>query len=303
MSDYKLPENIDAIFTGTHDTLAQLSRPLTLEEMIEERTRIENLKQLLEQAAKKNDREKIDLVLLTGNSFDWVRGRILETYNFDDIPGVNTIVASENGLVAQSRKEGVYWIKEPSDDYKSAVSAVREYAESKFLGEFWLQGNMVRTTFKPTRGREEKFEVVFFPAIKSYAAKNDIVEFENLLAFDETKGFLYHNKGSSIDIEPRWVKAGNGKMALFNGKRTAVENFSERRNYKDGSVICVGRSASDLLMFLGVNDFGGYSFASTKDNDFKGIELYFNLHKPDIKFLDLPSREILPNLLKSYVSG
>lgn len=315
MSAYELPQNIDAIFTGTHDTLAQLSRPLTLEEMVEERTRIENLKHLLEQTAKKNDREKIDLVLLTGNSFDWIRGRILETYNFDDMYGVNTIVLSENGLVAQSRKEGTYWIREPTDDYKAFVSDIRKYAESKFSGEFWLQGNMVRTTFKPVKGREENFEAEFVPAITRYAKKKNnwkFMHFEDMLAFEETEGILYHNKGSSIDIEPVWVKTGDGKkepfygkrgVERFNGKATGVEKISERRAYRNGNVVCVGRSASDLLMFLAVNDFGGYSFASTKDNDFKVVERYFNLHELNVKFLDLPSREILPNLLKSYASN
>lgn len=289
---------MDAIFTGTHDILAQLTMPLnSVDLLIQERARIDNVKNLLERIAKKNP---LDLILVSGNSFDQIRGRLLETYDLDNIPGVNVIALSENGLVAQSRNSGVYWKNEPSADYKSAVSDMYRYANENFRGKFWLQGNMVRTTFKPIRG-DKSFDSEFAPRIIKFAKEISIHEYNPNKRADGV-GVVHYHPSSSLDIDPARVVNEYGIEEDFQGKKTAIEKISKIRKYGQGSLISVGRSRSDIPMFEAIYNKEGISFCPKRGNEFVPAD-YKNLKKLNVEILDTNSSGVLPTLLNSYLKG
>src|SRR3989344_1440995 len=243
----------DALFTGTHDIVAQAEK-LNYSKWIEEGNRTWRMRKILESI--ENYRRNLDLIFLTGNSHDWVRGRIIENFVLYDIPNVDITVISENGLVAQSRDNGVYWIGDPSDEYNSSLDAIIEYAHGNFNGLFWLQGNMRRTSLKPVSSYTD-FDIEFVPQIVGFAEAYGIIPFDIERGFGDENGVIYHHHGSSIDIDPRKITIAHGEDAEidFRGKETAVKMLSEIQNYD--SVACIARAASDYPMMEAISKMGG----------------------------------------------
>src|SRR3989344_6840795 len=84
---------LDVLFTGTHDTVAQADK-LDYEGWSNEGKKAWNIRSILQDIGK--HKGNLDLVFLTGNSYDWARGRIIENFALYGIPNVNVIVISEN---------------------------------------------------------------------------------------------------------------------------------------------------------------------------------------------------------------
>lgn len=286
-----LPDHLDALFTGTHNTIPQPDS-FTYDSWVKG---MGITKQLLSDIGKYR---RLELVFLTGNSYDWVRGSMIERFGLYDIPNVNVVVVSENGLVAQSRDKGIYWIGEPSKDYRDAVTLIERHAHRTFEGLFWIQGNMVRKTFKPT-SHYNSFDEVFVPNIISFAKDFNIVPFDIEKEFGDEIGVIYHHPGSSIDIDPRKLKIRIDRYWFdidFRGKETAVTLLSNFGIYN--SVACIARTNSDYPMIKAVSKMKGATYLPTdymfSHDEFEKIKKEF-----DIRVIG-NTQNILPTILETY---
>jgi len=286
-----LPDYLDALFTATHNTIPQ-SDSLSYDRWA---GGMEITKQLLSDIGKEKE---LDLVFLTGNSHDWVRGSLVERFGLYDIPNVYVVVVSENGLVAQSMDNGVYWTGEPSKDYRDATDEIEKYAHRTFDGLFWIQGNMVRKTFKPT-SHYTGFDDVFVPSIITFAEDYGIIPFDVEKGFGDEVGIIHHHRGSSIDIDPRKVRirrSGNEFDMDFRGKETAVTLLSNFRPYN--SVACIARTNSDYPMIKAVSEMRGPTYLPT-DHMFSRDEFEKIKKEFDVRMVG-DMQNILPVILETY---
>ncbi len=295
MDEVRVCHGLDAFFTGIHEIVASPDTP-NYQTWSKEGKKLWNMRGLLEDVGKYNH---LDLVLLTGNSYDMARGRVVENYALYGIPNVNVITVSENGLVAQSRDDGIYWVGEVSEEYKNAINAVERYACLNFNKRFWLQGNMVRKTFKPASGYRG-FDEEFVPRIVEFAKDYGIMPFDIEQGFGDEVGVIYHHLGSSIDIDPRRViirRDGKETDMDFRGKETAVRLLSGMKDYK--SVACIARAESDYPMIKAIDEMGGmiYLPANHKFSEdmLEKFREEFSIQVTDVK-------DVLPAVLKAYVS-
>ncbi len=309
MNEISFYENLDAVFTGTHDIAAKDDNKCYKGCIPSSTINQRNLRNIL---ANIGTYGKFDLVFLTGNSYDWVRGRILENFALCDIPNVNIVVIPENGLIAQSMEDGIYWIERPSKDYENAIENIEKYAHDKFAGWFWLQGNMRRLTFKPVKGCEF-FDEEFVPEIVKIAKKYDIVPFDIEKGFGDEVGVIYHYLGSSVNIDPRKVRIIKRKGSEeseefdldFRGKETAVKLISEIKNY--GPVACIAGSSNDYPMVKAVCERDGMVYLPKNhgfsDNEIKKLrcEVESFGKRPDIQTVETES--ILSTVLGAYLNN
>lgn len=148
-----LPE---AIFTDVNDTIIK-TEYMTPSDVVWETVRMPHFKELIEKLAHRvydHRGSNLDMILITGNSFDYVRGR-LEPYRLREIPKINWVISAENGLVTQDLSQGIpMWWTDPSDEYQRSIREIRKFAERNYIGIFYYQGNQIRTTFKPSKNRK-----------------------------------------------------------------------------------------------------------------------------------------------------
>ncbi len=293
--EVRVCDKLDAFFTGIHEIIA-IPDTTDYKTWLKEGKKIWKFRSILEEVGRC---KHLDFVLLTGNSYDLARGRVVENFMLYDIPNVNVVVISENGLVAQSRDSGVYWIGKPDYSYREAADTVEKFAHNNFPGLFWLQGNMIRKTFKPVSGYKG-FDEEFVPRIIDFAKYYSIVPFDIEQGFGDEVGVIYHHPGSSIDIDPRKVRIRKGGKETdmdFRGKETAVRLLSEMKNYS--SVACMARAESDYPMMKAVDDMGGMTYLPVNHN-FSSKELEKLTKEFHIKTADV--KDVLPAILKAYVN-
>jgi hypothetical protein len=88
----------------------------------------------------------INYAIVTGNSYEYVRGRLLEPFDLS-----NHIIFSEEGLVARALHFGWSYTSKASSKYYAAINRLTQklYKDPQISGKFWVQPNEVRFTIKP----------------------------------------------------------------------------------------------------------------------------------------------------------
>ncbi len=94
----------------------------------------------------------INFGIVTGNSYEYVRGRLIEPFGLS-----NHIIFSEEGLVARAHRSNWGYTSKASSQYYSAIALLKEKLSKDELvsGKFWIQPNEVRFTIKPIANPQE----------------------------------------------------------------------------------------------------------------------------------------------------
>ena len=274
-----LPEKLEVLVTGAHDSLALLSRQPTAEDQRLEAERMEALRQFLSDG---------ELVVATGNTFEWTRGRILEPHQ------LKATVIAENGLIAQNTRGEVYWNAGLLPEYLSTMQALESLASK--LGPHWIQQGK-RTTFKAGDDKK-RFDQEFVPKLVEYAQKLGCVLYES--PDQDLTGkvsLMRHNPGSSLDCDPVYIEMDE-RIVKFGGKGEALERLAGIRNYNGKGIVAIGRSRSDVQLFQAVQKLGGTSVIPN-DAEFNEKDMQLLKNMGVIK-VDVSSPAIIQWVISAY---
>ena len=240
----------DAIIMDLGNTLVDSRPRRTFADLKEEHDRLSRLRELLKEVSEYYydlRGEHFKFVIITGSSFDYTVARI-EMYRLWELRGVEVIIASENGLYAQSFRRGVLWRFELLDEYKEGVKRVCEAAE-KYKGLFYLQGNTIRTTFRAID--PVYFDEVFVPFIVEVGKELGFLLYEGGDLSPSRVGTMYWHKGDALDIDP-FKGVVDGEEVEFPGKAYPIRRLS--REIKHAMV--VGDGLNDIPMFDAAHSLG-----------------------------------------------
>lgn len=188
-------------------------------------------------------RPPLDVVLLTGNSFEYSR-RIEEPLGLKNRAGIDVTIVSENGLLARAFRRGDLWRETPAPAYAEATMRFLDAMkrDQKLGAAFYSQGNEVRLTLKPVANRFLDEELTVATAIAERSDPRGAVQ------------FYFHP--FYIDADPKEIIV-DGHARPFGGKAYAVERLLAE---EDRFPIAIGDSLSDAPAFASVAAHGGCSF-------------------------------------------
>lgn len=261
--DYKINiENklYDALFLDFNDTAIKTG-VLTKEEISWENDRIFDFIEILKIIGNHYDKisKTFYVNIVTGNSYDYVRGR-LEFFDIHRIKNVDLNFITENGLFAQGQKTGMLWSGVPDANYIASIKKMDLFAGNNLPNKFFLQGNMIRRTYKPTG---PDFDAVFVaPMIKFAREECNMKPYDG--NWDSGNGTIYYHKNEALDVDPRNVKMifrGDipDQDIVFKGKAFAINKLSEWFRYENS--LAFGDSKNDIPMFEEIRKNNGQVFA------------------------------------------
>jgi len=266
----------DALITDLDNTLVSTKESSKLIGLLKEYKALTELKNTLDRLGSicyQTYGYPFKLIIVTGNSFDYVMAK-LEVYSLWTSPTLEVIVASENGLYTQSLRRGILWKFEPSADYLRRTSDLMSYALKRHRGRFYLQGNLVRITFKALDSRY--FDEELAPELIELGRKLGFELYEGGGLKEGRVGTMYWHKGDALDIDPFKGRIG-GREAIFEGKSFPVRELSKEVAY----ALVVGDSLNDLPMFQEAHSLG-YSCFVVKNHSLG------NKLPPYVKVLEEP---------------
>jgi len=225
--------------------------------------------------------KKLHLIIVSGNSFDYLRGRLE--------------ILAENGLIAQSLKDGMLWKANPSTSYQEAIKKLDAYVVNNFENKFYVQGNMIRKTYKPTIDNWDKEFAE--PIIKFAQEQCNFKLYDG--NFSTGSGIMYYHHEDALDIDPRevtMVLKGDlpDEEIAFRGKAYAINKMHEWFDYKNS--LAIGDTKNDLPMFESVKTKGGSCFAVANHKFSEEQIKEFN-----IKILKQPIIAGINNLLATWI--
>lgn len=235
------PERPVVIFLDLNETLIRTGE-VALAERLAEQHQLEEFRALCIAIAAR--RPPLDIVVLTGNSFEYSR-RVEEPLGLKNTAGIRLAIVSENGLLARDFRRGDLWRATPDLAYAEATArfldAMRR--DGEIGGLFYSQGNEVRLTIKPVANRFSDRELKAAAALAKRSDSRGAVQ------------FYFHP--FYIDADPTRVIV-DGQLELFGGKAYAVTRLLAEE--PERFPIAIGDSSSDVPAFVAVNARGGRSF-------------------------------------------
>jgi hydroxymethylpyrimidine pyrophosphatase-like HAD family hydrolase len=192
----------------------------------------------------------LTLAFTTGNSFEYSR-RIEEPLGVKNVPGLELIIISENGLICRSFRRGDLWREKPTEKYHREVSSfVARLSNIRELdGAYYSQGNELRTTLKPTANTFSSGELRLLERLH-----------QDLLDPQEVRVYAHP---FYLDLDPVRVMQESHSRA-FGGKYEATKRLASETGH--GLVLAIGDSASDLPMFEATHEAGGVNFLVANHN-------------------------------------
>ena len=241
------------LFLDLNETLIRTGE-VSFEDRIREQKQLQKFKAICLNLV--NKYESFELIFITGNSFEYSR-RVEEPLGLKNIPGLELIIVSENGLLARSFYRGNLWKCGLLAEYKVNVNLFfSKLSEAKFTNEFYFQGNELRKTLKPVKNSFTEENLLLL----ENAAENS--------GLNQTARIFHHP--FYFDIDPLEV-VYQKKRIPFTGKEFATETLiASNSNFFN---VGIGDSASDIPTFTVLKNFGGDFFwvGNTKESVIKGL--------------------------------
>ncbi|MFX1562435.1 MAG: HAD family hydrolase [Promethearchaeota archaeon] len=177
----------------------------------------------------------IYFAIVTGNSYEYVRGRLLEPFDLS-----NHIVFSEEGLVARAFYSGWGYTSKPSSQYYAAGKRLTKklHKDLQTKGKFWMQPNEIRLTIKPIMDPRNNpaWHDVLVPRILAFGEE---VGFSNTVSSNVVGSI--HLQFDACDIHPNKVtvkhRDGKEETEVFVDKGYALRYLLKSEKGPGGVVL------------------------------------------------------------------